>query len=196
MYTQTSTTLLEGLADSSDQGAWRKFDARYRPLVLAVARRMGLQNSDAEDAAQETMAAFVQAYRESRYDREKGSLKDWLRGFAYHKVRDLQRRRGREERPLVDKTDATRFLNRIEDKDVEAVWDEEWDNAVLRQCFEEIRQSVEPRTFEAFRLFVLEEWPAKRVASHLQVSEDVVYQSKSRILSRVRELLPQVAAIW
>jgi len=55
---------------------------------------------------------------------------------------------------------------------------------------------VEPRTFEAFRLFVLEEWPAKRVASHLQVSEDVVYQSKSRILSRVRELLPQMAAIW
>ena len=196
MYTQTSTTLLEGLADSGDQGAWRKFDARYRPLVLAVARRLGLQNSDAEDAAQETMTAFVQAYRQRQFDRQKGSLKDWLRGFAYHKVRDLQRRRGRQEKPLVDKTDATRFLNQIEDKDVEAVWDEEWDNAILRQCFEEVRQAVEPRTFEAFRLLVLEEWPAKRVASHLQVTEDVVYQSKSRILARVRELLPRVAAVW
>jgi len=196
MLTRTSTILLEGLKNSADQKAWREFDERYRPLILAVAARSGLRGSEVEDAAQETMIAFLEAYRESRYDREKGRLRDWLRGIACHKVRDIQRRQGRREKPLADLAHGTNLLTQVEDSAAEAVWDEEWNNAVLRQCLQEVRQQVEPRTFEAFELFALRGWPAKRVAAHLQLSEDVVYQSKSRILTRIREQLPTLTEIW
>ncbi|MCK4623811.1 MAG: sigma-70 family RNA polymerase sigma factor [Phycisphaerae bacterium] len=188
--------MLEGLKSSSDRSAWRTFDTRYRPLVMIVAKRLGLQEADAEDVAQETMAAFVEAYRQGRYERERGRLRDWLRGIACHKVRDFQRRRGRQEQLVADRTDATRFLNQIEDDHVKIVWDDEWSKGVLRQCLEEVRDEVAPRTFEAFKLFALQQWSAKRVASYLQVSEEIVYQSKSRILVRIRKLFPQMEKIW
>jgi RNA polymerase sigma factor (sigma-70 family) len=196
LLTRTSTILLEGLKNPGDRSCWQDFDSRYRPLVIALARRLGLQDCDAEDIAQETMAAFLRAYRQGQYDRERGRLRDWLRGIASHKVRDLQRHWGHQEKPLTEKTDATSLLDQIEDKNVETVWDEEWDRAVLRQCLEEVRQEVEPRMFEAFELFALRDWPAKQVAAHLQVSEDTVYQSKSRILARVRDLLPLLERTW
>jgi len=50
MQTRTSSTLLEGLKDPADRTSWIEFDRRYRPLVFLVARRMGLQAVDAEDA--------------------------------------------------------------------------------------------------------------------------------------------------
>jgi RNA polymerase sigma-70 factor (ECF subfamily) len=189
--------LLDGLRDPGDRAAWAEFNARYRPPVLAVARRLGLQDADAEDVAQETMAAFVQAYREDRYAREQGALGQWLRGIARNKVRDALRKRGREPLPLADRTDGTGRLERIEDPErLDALWDEEWEKAVLRQCLDEVRREVEPRTYEAFLLVALRAWPARRVAAHLQISEEVVYQAKSRVLARVRELLPQLEKDW
>jgi len=196
MLTRTRTTLLDGLKAPDNPSAWQEFIARYQPLVLAVGRRLGLQEADAEDAAQETLAAFVQAYRKDRYDRQKGRLRDWLCGIACHKVRDVMRRRSRQVRPVTDKTDGTRFLNQIEDTRAESLWDEEWDRAVLRQCLSEVRWQVQPQTYEAFELFVLRQWPPARVAEHLRVSEDVVYQSKSRVLKRVRQLLPRMHEVW
>jgi RNA polymerase sigma-70 factor (ECF subfamily) len=196
LLTRTNTVLLEGLKNPGDRVSWETFDARYRPIILAVAKRLGLQEADAEDAAQETMAAFVERYRQQGYDRGKGRLRDWLRGIARHKVQDILRRNSRREVPVGDKTDATGFLNQVEDEQVQTVWEDEWEKAVLRQCLEEVKQEVSPRTFEAFELFALRDWPAKRVASHLQVSEDTVYQGKSRILARIRELLPEMEKVW
>ena len=196
LSTRTSTILLNGLQDPSDKASWREFDSRYRPLVLAVGRRLGLQEVDADDAAQETMAAFLQAYRRKRYDREKGRLRDWLCGIASHKIRDIQRKRGRQERAITDKTDGTRFLGQIEDYHISDLWEDECRKAILRQCLEEVRQEVAPKTFEAFQLFALQKWPAKQVAVRLQVSQDVVYQSKRRVLVRVREILPKMQEIW
>lgn len=196
MLTRTSSTLLEGLKDSGDKAAWMEFDRRYRPLVLAVARRLGLQEADAEDAAQETMTAFVQAYRSKRYEKERGRLRDWLRGMAVHKIRDIYRKRRKQARCISDQGEESILLSQIEDRKVEDLWEDEWKKAVLRQCLEEVRREVSPKSFEAFRLFALEQWPAKKVADLLEVSEDVVYQSKSRILARVRKMLPTMKDIW
>lgn len=180
----------------ASQSSWHAFDARYRPLILAVGRKLGLQDADAEDAAQETLAAFVEAYRQGRYQREKGGLRDWLRGIARNKIRDVYRRRSHQEKLVADRTGVTSFWDQIEDKHVKPIWEEEWRRAVLRQCLLEVRHRVSPRTFEAFELFALERQPAAQVAVHLGVSQDVVYQSKSRVLVRIRELLPEMEEVW
>jgi RNA polymerase sigma factor (sigma-70 family) len=195
MITRTSTDLLEGIKDPSNRTAWAELDRRYRPLILAVARRLGLPDADAEDAAQETLAAFLEAYRQERYARDKGRLRDFLRGIACHKVRDVQRRAGRSPRPLQSEY-RTAIIANIPDGHGETVWDQECAAAVLRQCLQEVRSEVSPRVFEAFELVGLQQWPARRVAQHLGISVDSVYQSKHRVLRRVRELLPEVDHIW
>lgn len=194
LQTRTSSTLLKGLNNPGNRSAWQEFDRRYRPLILEVARRLGLQIVDAEDAAQETMAAFLQAYRRKRFDPERGRLRDWLRGIAVHKIRDLQRKVGRKEKPLPDGAEPA--SDGREERRVRALWDDACRMAILRQCIEEVRQEVHPRSFEAFHLYTLQQISASKVASRLQVSEEVVYQSKSRILARIRKLLPKMEEIW
>src|SRR4029453_12334468 len=97
MNTVTNTLLLAGLKDNKNDAVWSDFFARYQPMLLAFARKLGMSDEDAKNAAQEALMAFVSAYREGAYDRKKGRLRTWLYGIASHKVRDMQRkRRGRE----------------------------------------------------------------------------------------------------
>lgn len=189
MHTKTSSTLLDGLTDAANRDIWQEFDGRYRPLILRVARRLGLDEEDAEDAAQETLTAFLKAYRNKKYERSKGRLRDWIQGIAFHKIRDIQRKLYKKETLHPDPDQG-------EDLQVKECWDIECKRAVLRQCLEEVRLEVAPKTFKAFELFALKQWPATKVAEHLNVSEDTVYQSKSRILARVKKLLPKMREIW
>lgn len=71
----TNTALLEGLRETGNDAIWKVFCTRYRPVVIAVARRLGLNADEAEDATQEALLAFATAYRQGKYDRDKGRLR-------------------------------------------------------------------------------------------------------------------------
>lgn len=194
MIGTTSTLLLRALLDPANGAAWEQFDRRYRPVLLMTAQRLGLNRQDAEDAVQETLAAFASAYRHGRYDRDKGRLRHWLLGIARHKIQDLHRRRARREILEADRAGTTAFLDKITDEQVDTTYEMEWQRALLRECLREVRAQVEPKTFEAFELFALEQRPVTEVAARLGISRDSVYQSKSRVLRhmcRVREELEE-----
>ena len=75
--TVTNTILLAGLEKPENCTVWQQFVDRYRPLVMHYAQnRFGLGLHDAEDAAQNTLAAFAEAYQKGQYDRDKGRLRD------------------------------------------------------------------------------------------------------------------------
>jgi len=71
--TVTSVTLLEKMRGGNEE-AWQRFCARYEPVILSLARRAGLQEDDARDVAQETLVAFIEAFRRGKYDRDRGQL--------------------------------------------------------------------------------------------------------------------------
>jgi RNA polymerase sigma factor (sigma-70 family) len=196
VITRTSTMLLEGLKNPASKEHWQEFDSRYRPLLLAVARRLGLNPVDAEDAAQETLTAFLQAYRLDRYNRESGRLRDWLAGIMNHKVRDAQRKSHRQQKLIRDAAASEVVMDEIADPSVQTAMEQEWSRALLRECLEEVRREVTPQTFESFELYALQQWPAGQVAKRLGISLDVVYQNKRRVLVRVRQLLPKMEQTW
>ena len=194
--TATSLTLLESLLDPCNDAAWRRFGARYRPMVVRFAAKLGLSAADAQDAAQEAMMAFVEAYRQGAYDRSKGRLRSWLCGIAYRKVKNIQRRM--RNRPVVaDQSAAAGLLASVEaSNEVERLWEEEWQRAVLDECMDEVARHVDPTTFEAFGLYVLQQWPAEQVAGHLGISRSAVYNGKNRVLNRMRDLRRQIEDFW
>ena len=85
MITITSTTLLDGLKDQGNAPVWSEFCTRYRPVIVAFARRLGMSEDDAQDAAQEALITFAAAYREGKYSRDKGRLRSWLLTLAKDK---------------------------------------------------------------------------------------------------------------
>jgi len=196
MVTATSTSLLLALKNQENDGVWTLFCERYQPLLLSFARKLGLSEHEAEDATQETLLAFAKAYEQGAYDPEKGRLRKWLLGIAANKIRDIQRRRGREYVPDQE-GEKTGLLDGLpDDHTLSELWEAQWEQAVLAACMEEVRRLVEPSTMQAFELFVLKEIPAERVAAELGMTANAVFKAKRRVLSRMREAYQYLQPNW
>jgi RNA polymerase sigma-70 factor, ECF subfamily len=194
--TVTHTALLVGLQAPSNDEVWSDFCTRYQPLLVAVGRRLGLSDQDAQDAAQEALLAFAEGYGKGKYDRSKGRLRTWLFGIAVKKIRDIQRRNGRNF-VIVEPVDKSRVLDGLpDDHSVSEIWESEWERRLLQVCMENVCRHMEVSTVQAFELFVLKEWPADQVASHLGVSRNAVFKAKRRVLSRMRETYKYLQANW
>jgi RNA polymerase sigma factor (sigma-70 family) len=195
--TITSTALLEALKNTQDEQAWQPFVNRYRPVIVRYSRRMGLSDSEAEDAAQQTLLHFHEAYVQGKYDRAKGHLRKWLFGIAHNQIVDVLRERRRREVQVANRTDQTDMFAQVPAEDAaEQAWEQEWRLTLLRQCLDQVRQECEPKTLRAFEMLTWEGWPAQKIAERLGMTVNAVFLAKFRILKRVRELLPQMEEIW
>lgn len=187
--TATGTRTLEALKDPGNRTVWQQFVARWRPPIISFALRVGLREDEAQDAAQETLIAFCDAYRSGKYDREKGRLRKWLFGIASNQIQSIIRKRPKNEVHPDGGTDETDFFHRIGDQgQLEAIWDEEWSQWIIRHCIEAVRPQFKPKTFKAFELFVVQELPAKEVAEQLKMTENAVFLAKHRVLKCIREM--------
>jgi RNA polymerase sigma factor (sigma-70 family) len=192
----TNTALLVGLREPRNETVWREFSDRYGPLLISFGIRLGLSRHEAEDAAQETLLAFVTSYRQGRYDRAKGRLRSWLSGIAVNKIQDVKRRREKEV-AIGDGSRTTGFLEQFPDPhSITQIWETEWQQAVIKTCMDKVSGQVEPTTMRAFELFALKEWAADEVASHLGISRNAVYKAKNHVLSRMRSMQKDLEDIW
>lgn len=181
----TSTVLLQQLAEGDDQ-AWSSFAERYRGPLLAFARRLGIPDHEAEDVAQETLLAFLSAWRRGRYDRQRGRLGAFLFGVAVQQVREHHRRARRGGPAGVVETSFWRELP--DEQGLRDTWDTTWERALFQRCLDQARRELKPSTLRAFELTALEERPPREVAAELGLSVNAVYVAKHRVLTRLREL--------
>lgn len=194
--TRTTTLLLEGLLDPNNREAWRTLHDRCRPMLIAYGRRYGLQDADAEDAAQEALADFARAYQAGQYDRGRGPLRHWLAGFAARRVAKVGSAR---RAPGLDHPDKTQALAGAADSDsgsLDQIWEEEWERHVLQLCLSQVRMETDPKHVEAFEMYALGGCSVAETAQAVGVTENVVYIAKTRILSRLRALREELEARW
>ncbi len=187
----TTTQVLEELKSSNDAQAWHRFCDHFRAVVVNFAKHMGLSVADAEDAAQEVMLTFVEAFKNGKYNKEKGKLRDWLFGIAR---RVIVNSRGHKplEHLVADKTTGTSFWDLIkDDRSMTQTWENEWQRMVLIRCLKQIQQQFEPKVYQAFELYALSNVPVGEVAQQLNMSSNAVYIAKSRVLSKLRQLEQQ-----
>lgn len=192
--TTTTTLLLRGLLDRENAAAWEEFHARYAPILYAVARRLGLSDADAADICQEALTCFIRDYREGKYQRERGRLRSWLSSLVRYRAIDWLRARARA--PGVVGLSAAGQLSTADE--IDAAWEAEQRQSILRQALDEIRQAsrFDPRTLRAFERVALDDHPAAQVATELQLTIDDVYQAKSRVSQRLREIVARIEALY
>jgi RNA polymerase sigma-70 factor, ECF subfamily len=190
---RTTTKLLDALREPANEPAWEAIDARYRPVIAGLARRFGLSESDADEVAQQTLAEFVRAYREGRYDRGKGRLSSWILGIAQHTALALRRNARRHAASDSDRIEAA-----ADPAQMDELWTRERDRAVLARAMGILRDesSVDDRTLLAFELVALRGVPAPEVASQCTMSVEQVYVAKSRLTRRLRDLVEQMTAAF
>jgi RNA polymerase sigma-70 factor (ECF subfamily) len=187
--TRTTTRLLDALRDHRDDPAWAAIDARYRPVIAGLARRIGLSESDAAEVAQQTLSEFVRAYHEGRYNRTKGRLSSWILGIAHHTALQLLRRERRGEGRVSGDAAEAEMAEAPSEPALRSIWTDERDRAILSRAMGILRDesSIDDRTLMAFELVALRGVPAPEVADQCGMTVDQVYVAKSRVTKRLRE---------
>lgn len=189
----THASLLERLKDLEDQDSWEQFYTTYRKLIFSFAVKHGLSGTEAEEVVQETVITVARNLPEFRYDPTRCSFKTWLFKLILWRIRDQVRKRQPERASIHRKpgeTDHTGTVERIPGPEWEgltALWEEEWKKDLFERALEKARATVDEKQFQIFDLYVLQEWPASKVARSLGVSLARVYFSKhyvSRFLRR------------
>ncbi|HEY3242951.1 MAG TPA: RNA polymerase sigma factor [Phycisphaerae bacterium] len=185
--TITTTALLDGLHDQGNRAVWSEFDRRYRPILVAFLRRMGLDENDAGDVAQDTLTCFVQDYRRHKYDRQQGRLRSWLIGIARCRLADLRRttKRRRELRG------ESAMVGLPAEADAESVWEAEERRYVFEQAISELRSTsrFNERTIGAFERVVLRSEPVETVSAELGLTPQEIYNAKNRVVERLRDIV-------
>ena len=184
----TCASLLSALRDPDAHGAWHEFHARYRQLIHGFARRRGLSEADCEDVVQTVLAALVRAMPRFRYEPRRGRFRGYLKTAVLHEIHRIDRReRGRtglrEDEEAMDH-------RRIDDE-----WETQWRDHHVARALRRIDHEFSEANVAAFRHHALAGQPAETTARLLGISVHQVYKAKTRITSRMKDIIAdQVAA--
>lgn len=184
---KTTTALLEGLFDTGNKAVWEEFNARYSPVILAVARRVGLGEQDAADVTQETLIRFLQEYKAGKYDRSRGRLRSWIVGIAKYRIADLRRAKARHREWRGESA----FDVLPDDDEMGKMWDEECRREILRRAFRELRETtkLDERTIGVFERLCLDQLKPADVAKETGMSIDTVYKAKQRCMEQLKGII-------
>ncbi len=185
----TRPSLLERLKDTADQHSWEEFYQIYSPLIRGFARKAGCTEAEADDVAQETMAAAAQHLPEFRYDPRRCSFKTWLLNLSRWRVTDQFRKRlplAPQPTSIDASAEGTRTatIERLPDPtgvELEQVWDGEWRATLLERALERVKAQVDLKQWQIFDLYALKEWKPAEVARALGVNVGRVYLTKHRV---------------
>ena len=190
----TSATLLLRLKADGEarEFAWAEFCERYEPIIAGFARRQGLAPNMIPELVQQIVVGFFAAQPRFSYEPSKGRFRGYLKTCVAHEVQRLAAVAAASARRELAPAGPEQVGGG--DEQVERAWDAEWEAHQLKQAMDRVRASYAgSATFEAFhRTFVLNQ-SAEQVAAELGMSRDSVYQSKTRVLAKLKIELASLA---
>ncbi len=176
--------IMKVVRSPSDQAAWSEFVDRYGPKVFAWCRGWGLQQADAEDVTQAVLVKLVRQMNRFSYDPSR-SFRGWLRRLARNAWQDWLAQR---VTPGEGGSEVNAMLGSIAAReDLVRRLEAEFNLEILGEAMHRVRERVDPKTWEAFRLIAEDGQPATAVAVQLGTNVAGVYKSKSNVLKMIKE---------
>jgi RNA polymerase sigma-70 factor (ECF subfamily) len=158
---EVESPLLLECARGNDQ-AWRSLHFRYYPLAVGFLRKLGVYESDVEDASQEV---FLQMHRYLPQFRGNSQLKTWLYRLCITQARHVRRRRRLAET-------LRSWLSRTVDPHVGPELSEDSARRRIEKALE--RLSEQERL--AFVLYEMEGLSGRQVAETLRCTEATLWR--------------------
>jgi RNA polymerase sigma-70 factor (ECF subfamily) len=185
-----SSALLEGVK-ARDPEAWRRLAYLYGPLVYGWCRRQGLQNPDCEDVVQEVFLTILARVGEFRQQSGGGTFRGWLWAITRNKLGDWLRKHKAQARPLGPHAGPPPAPDVPAPETAECIDPPPATEAgrLYRRALDLIRPEFADHTWQAFWRVTVDGQTAADVAADLHMTRNAVYIAKSRVLSRLREVL-------
>ena len=187
----TRASLILRLKDAEDVAAWDDFAAIYAPVIFRVATSRGFQAADAENLVQEVFLAVANSVASWLEREDRGRFRAWLLRIARNESIDMLTERA--TRPLGrDGSTADRVLANLPARDeFSNALDLEYERAVFHWAAEEVRAVVSEQTWDAFWLTSIDGLSVTEVAERLKIRPGNVYVSRSRMMSRIKQLVEE-----
>jgi RNA polymerase sigma factor (sigma-70 family) len=186
---ETQPSLLIRLRDPGDDVAWSRFVSIYTPLIFGFCRSRGLSETDAGDVAQDVLKSVAGAMPRFSYEPERSSFRNWLFTVVRSKLNNFFAAQARQPRPAGETT-----LQHFSDNEpaLEETWDREYQANLVRWAAEQIRTEFKDATWNAFwRTAILGE-AVEQVATELSLSLNALYIARSRVTTRLRQVIETV----
>ena len=183
---------------AGDEIGWEEFYRTYRPLILRRGLDFKLRPQELEELFQQVMLEFfrkdlfdtkfdidnIPPELTFRYDSGKGRFRDFLRRVVTNHACKILRAR-HDDRELADDSADAIDPNSGDD----ARWDEEWRRHLMTEGLKELRNHVEPITYQAFEMFAIKKHRADETAEFLGLSVSSVYTARSRCVAKLRNII-------
>lgn len=183
----TRASLLIRIRDVRDHEAWCEFVEIYLPVVYRFVRRLGLQDADAADTAQEVLRTVSARMPTFDYDRDAGKFRNWLLTVARSRTADLVERHRKEGNGTGD----SRVEDLLDDQSARAAatdgqWEQEYRRGLFDWAAQKTRRNFTAQTWQAFWLTSVEGRKTPDVARALDMSVGAIYIARSRVLVALR----------
>lgn len=189
---ETSTTLLRDLASDSQHARWGEFVNRYRPMMDAYMREH-YPSLEADEIIQQTLIALIRIFPVYHYcPEEKGSFHNYLTGI----LRNKSRRLVSDLKESAEKQ--ARYNERIvAPESVEEQRYKTWQESVFEIALQQLLadDAIHGRTREVFRRIAVNGEDVESVAQSFGITRNAADQMKSRMMTRLRELVADLEKV-
>ena len=191
-FPETRDSLLVQVRSPGNREAWDQFVQIYRPVIYRLARSRGLQDADAQDLAQQVLIAVASAITTWEKSDEQVRFRHWLRRVARNAIVNALSRRPYDR--AVGGSSAQSFLEdlRGNSPQSDAEIELEYRRELYLRAARQVQVDVEPETWRAFELTVIQEMNMDEVALTLKKSIGAIYVARSRIMQRLREIIREL----
>lgn len=192
----TRLSLLNRLKQGSANRDWEQFYTKYNAVILSFARKQGLDEHTACDALQETMMVIIRKLPAFEYDAERGRFRNWLMTIVANKVREARRRSHADkllsmDAPPEEGADSLHDRLAADDPDASENLEDSWRHSLIEEALRRVLSDprTKPESVAVFRACALESKPVAEVAAQFGLQENAVYQIKSRLMTRLKDLI-------
>lgn len=186
-FPETSASLIASIKDPENSVAWESFEKLYRPVIFRIARAKGLQYADATDLVQQVFVSVASAIDAYQPNEAGAPFRNWLSKITRNAILKALTRQPKDR--ASGGTAVWDLLSEVPvtDASTSALIENELRQEIFQLAANEVRLAVQPVTWLAFELSVLQHHPIDEVAKKLNLSVGNVYAARSRVMKRLKE---------
>lgn len=187
---KTDIALLDRLRDADAAHAWELFYDRYADAIFRYARKLGLNDADARDVVQETMIVLMRLLPDFVYDPSR-RFRNLILTIAHRSALRVLQHAARTS-PVAEPWILDVAGLQLFEEDPGGELSKEdlslWRQSLVESTLQEFLRhaTINRQSYEVFQCHVVQHQPVLEVAQKFGISVNSVYQTKLRVLKRLK----------
>lgn len=191
-FPETRESLILQVKDPANLAAWEQFVDLYRPVIFRIARARGVQDADAEDLAQQVLAAIAGAVGRWEKSDKSTRFRHWLRRIARNAIINAVTRRPSDQATGSSSVQDLLSSEPARDDPNDVLVETEVRRELYLRAARIVRTDVNEETWQAFEMTVLKDMSGADAARELGKTIGTVYAARSRVMKRLRDAVVEL----